>query len=71
MDMTPQSLTISWLFSLSYMLFCIYRPRAARIFVGWFFIAMGLGINAVLVFAYPDAFSMIGQEPLVPFYKPI
>jgi hypothetical protein len=53
------------------MLFCIYKPRPARIFVGLFYILMGLGVNLALVFTNPQGFVLIGKEALLPFYRPI
>lgn len=69
--MTVESVTIAWLVSVVYMLFCIYKPRPARILVGLFYILMGLGVNLTLVWRFPEAFVMIGAEPLLEIYRPI
>ncbi|MFZ5817999.1 MAG: hypothetical protein ACOY93_22330 [Bacillota bacterium] len=69
MEQNLQSVAVSWVFSVLYMLFCIYRPRPARIFVGLFYIVMGLGVNMTLVFLYPEGFAIIGQGALLPFYR--
>lgn len=71
MEISLQSVTISWAFSVAYLLFCIYLPRPARIFVGVFYIIMGLGVNLMLVLFFPEAFVMIGSEPLLAIYRPI
>ncbi|WP_235010518.1 hypothetical protein [Arthrobacter sp. SLBN-112] len=45
------------------------RPRAARVFVGIFFIIMAIGVNVVLSMAAPDQFVKLGTDgALLPFY---
>ncbi|MFZ5822837.1 MAG: hypothetical protein ACOY94_00630 [Bacillota bacterium] len=70
MVMNLESVTISWVFSVLYMLFCIYLPGPARIFAGLFYMVMG-GVNLVLVVLFPEAFVLIGSEPLLALYRPI
>lgn len=36
--------------------FCVWRPQPARIFVGLFFGAMGLGIHGALIFTNPQGY---------------
>jgi len=45
------------------------RPHGTRIFLGLFFIAMGLGVNLVLLVANPGSFVALGSHSFVPFYR--
>jgi hypothetical protein len=36
--------------------FCVWRPQAARIFIGLFFVAMGLGIHGGFILANPQSY---------------
>ncbi|MET3905231.1 hypothetical protein [Paenarthrobacter sp. 4246] len=46
---------IPWLiFCMAVLLLCLFRPGAARIFVGVFFIIMAVGVNTVLSVTAPE-----------------
>jgi hypothetical protein len=59
-----------WLtFVLLVFLFCLIKPNAARIFIGFFFLAMAIGINIVTVFVAPQSYIEMGKNALIPFYR--
>lgn len=62
---------IPWLiFCVLFLSFCIWKPLAARIFIGLFFIVMGVGVNWVLSTVAPQLFVGLGANaPLLPFYE--
>lgn len=61
---------IPWLiFCFTVLLLCLFRPGAARIFVGFFFIIMAVGVNVVLSIIAPEQFVKLGTDtPLIPLY---
>jgi hypothetical protein len=61
---------IPWLiFCIAVSLLCLFKPNAARIFVGVFFIIMAVGVNVVLSIVAPEQFVKLGTDtPLIPFY---
>lgn len=64
-------ITVSWAFVLCVLILSLARPRWARPFFGFFFIAMGLGVNLSLVIAAPHLFVEIGKNSLLPIYQPL
>ena len=55
---------------LAVLLLCLARPGAGRVFLGFFYLVMALGINVVLVFVAPDQFVALGTSaPLIPLYQ--
>ncbi|PTM90465.1 hypothetical protein C8N39_101218 [Dietzia psychralcaliphila] len=55
--------TIPWLvFCLAFLSLSIWRPRAARVFIGVFFIVMGIAVNWVLALADPQTFVGLGTD---------
>ena len=62
---------IPWLiFCTAVLALCFYRPDAARIFVGIFFIIMAIAVNIMLSFAAPEQFVRLGTDaPLIPLYS--
>src|SRR3712207_3685934 len=62
--------TLIWLvFVLVVLGVCWLKPNAARIFVGGFFILMGIGFHIVLVLADPHAYDGYSAEALLPLYR--
>jgi hypothetical protein len=56
-------------FYLAVVAVCWLWPRAGRIVVGLFYVAMAIGVNAVLVLVAPEQFVALGtSEPLIPLY---
>jgi len=59
-----------WLtFVLFVFLFCVIKPNAARIFLGFFFLVMAIGINIVTVLFDPQSYIEMGKNALIPFYR--
>lgn len=61
---------IPWLaFCCAVLALCIFKPNAARIFVGIFFIVMAVAVNGVLSILAPHLFVRLGADaPLIPLY---
>ncbi|QCO99679.1 hypothetical protein FCN77_20685 [Arthrobacter sp. 24S4-2] len=61
---------IPWLvFCTAFLALSLWKPGAARIFLGLFFILMAVAVNLVLSFVAPELFVSLGtDDPLVPFY---
>ena len=51
--------------------FCVWRPQAARIFVGLFFGAMGLGVHGGLVLTDPERYVDFAAAAPWAFYRDI
>ena len=61
---------IIWLsFTVFVLFFCLAKPGAARIFLGFFFIAMALGVNAVTIIVAPGPYAELGADSFFPFYS--
>ena len=62
---------VPWLiFCVLFLGFCIWKPLAARMFIGLFFIVMAIAVNWVLSLAAPDLFVGLGANaPLLSFYE--
>jgi hypothetical protein len=54
-------------FVLLVFLFCLIKPDAARIFLGFFFLAMAIGVNIVTVLVAPQSYIEMGKNSLIPF----
>ncbi|MCX8455981.1 hypothetical protein [Paenarthrobacter ureafaciens] len=61
---------LPWLvFCTAVSMLCLFRPNAARIFTGIFFIIMAVGVNLVLSISAPEQFVQLGTAaPLIPLY---
>ncbi|MEC5191014.1 MULTISPECIES: hypothetical protein [unclassified Arthrobacter] len=61
---------ILWLvFCTAFLALSLWKPGAARIFLGVFFILMAVAVNLVLSFVAPEVFLSLGtDDPLVPSY---
>jgi hypothetical protein len=62
---------VPWLiFCVLFLAFCTWKPLAARMFIGLFFIVMAIAVNWMLSFAAPDLFVGLGADaPLLTFYE--
>lgn len=59
-----------WLaFVALFFLFCLAKPNASRIFLGFFFIVMAIGVNIVTVLTAPQSYITLGANALIPFYR--
>lgn len=63
------ALIISSLFVLAVVLFCFLKPNAGRIFLGFFFLVMALGVNGYFTFGNPAAYLGYAGGALIPFYR--
>jgi hypothetical protein len=61
---------VPWLvFCTAFLALSLWKPEAARIFLGLFFILMAVAVNLALCFVAPELFLSLGtDDPLVPFY---
>jgi hypothetical protein len=62
---------LPWLiFCALFLAVCIWKPLAARMFIGLFFIVMAIAVNWVLSFTAPELFVGLGADaPLLTFYE--
>lgn len=56
-------------FVLVVMILCYLKPNIGRIFLGFFYIIMALGVNTVLVFTNPQSIVKMGEGSLIGFYR--
>ncbi len=61
--------TVSVAFVLAVVVFCLAKPNAGRIFLGFFYLAMAIGINIVTVIANPQSYVEMGKDALIPLYR--
>ncbi len=59
---------VSSAFVLAVVILCFARPNAGRIFLGFFYLAMALGVNGSFTFGNPQAYLDYANEALIPFY---
>src|SRR5688500_13779418 len=62
-------LLVSSVFVLAVVLLCFARPNAGRIFLGFFFLAMALGVNGSFTFGNPQAYVDYAEGALIPLYS--
>jgi hypothetical protein len=60
---------VSSVFVLAVMALCFFKPNAGRIFLGFFYLAMALGVNGSFTFANPQAYVDYADGALIPFYR--
>ncbi|WP_211331431.1 hypothetical protein [Flaviflexus salsibiostraticola] len=62
---------IPWLvFCLLFLALALWKPTAARMFAGIFFIIMAVAVNRALALVSPDLFVGLGEDaPLLRFYE--
>ena len=60
---------ISTLFVLAVVILCFVKPNAGRIFLGFFFLVMALGVNGSFTFGNPQAYLDYASGALIPFYR--
>jgi hypothetical protein len=65
--MTP--FTVWLVFCLLVLLLSLVKPNVGRIFVGFFFLAMALGVNVVMVLLNPESYIGLGANSFIPFYR--
>jgi hypothetical protein len=60
---------VSSAFVLALVILCIAKPNAGRIFLGFFFLAMALGVNGSFTFGNPQAYLDYAEGALIPLYR--
>lgn len=56
-------------FVLVVMILCYFKPGIGRIFLGFFYLAMALGVNTVIAFTDPQSVVLMGEASLIEFYR--
>lgn len=56
-------------FVLALVILGIVKPNAGRIFLGFFFLAMALGVNGSFTFGNPRAYLDYAEGALIPLYR--
>jgi hypothetical protein len=56
-------------FVLFVMILCYLKPNIGRIFLGFFYLIMALGVNTVLAFTNPQSIVQMGEGSLIEFYR--
>ena len=51
------------------LILCLAKPNAGRIFLGFFFLAMAIGVNIITVLVAPQSYVEMGKNALIPFYR--
>lgn len=59
---------VSSVFVLAVIILCFVKPNAGRMFLGFFYLAMALGVNGYFTFGNPQAYLDYTQGALIPFY---
>ena len=56
-------------FVLVVMILCYLKPNIGRIFLGFFYLIMALGVNTVLAITNPQSIVKMGEGSLIEFYR--
>jgi hypothetical protein len=56
-------------FVLVVMILCYVKPNIGRIFLGFFYLVMALGVNTVLAFTNPQSIVQMGEGSLIELYR--
>jgi len=56
-------------FVLVVMILCYVKPNIGRIFLGFFYLIMALGVNTVLAFTNPQSIVEMGEGSLPEYYR--
>lgn len=65
--MAPQLVFL--IFSLIVLAAGLWKPNATRVFTGFFFLAMALGVNLSMLLTNPGSYPQAGAQALVPLYR--
>ena len=57
------------LYSVVVIILCFFKPAAGRYFIGFFFIAMGIGVNVTFTIASPTFVADYGMDAWLPLYR--
>jgi hypothetical protein len=56
-------------FVLAVMILCYVKPNTGRLFLGFFYLVMALGVNMVLAFTNPQSVVQMGEGSLIELYR--
>jgi len=56
-------------FVLAVMILCYVKPNIGRLFLGFFYLIMALGVNTVLAFTDPHSIVQMGEGSLIELYR--
>jgi hypothetical protein len=56
-------------FVLAVVILCFIKPNAGRIFLGFFFLVMAIGVNGSFTFTNPQAYVEYASGALFPLYQ--
>jgi hypothetical protein len=56
-------------FVLVVVILCYLKPNFGRIFLGFFYLVMALGVNTMLAFTNPQSIVKMGEGSLIEFYR--
>jgi hypothetical protein len=60
---------VSAVFIMAVVGLCFWRPNAGRIFLGLFYIAMGLVVHGAFILTNPQSYVYFGQGALIPLCR--
>ena len=58
--------TVSVIFVLAVIVLCLAKPGVGRIFLGFFYLAMAIGVNIVTVLTNPQSYVEMGKDSFIP-----
>lgn len=62
-------LIVSSIFVIGITALCFFKPNAGRIFLGFFYLTMSIGVNGSFTLNNPNAYVDYAQGALIPFYR--
>jgi hypothetical protein len=62
---------ISSVFVLGVAILCTLKPNTGRIFLGFFYLVMAIGVNGYFTFGNPQGYVDYASEALIPMYRSI
>lgn len=62
---------VSAVFVLAVVAFCFLKPNGGRLFLGFFYLAMALGVNGAFVLTSPDSYTGYVAGSYWPFYRDV
>ena len=64
-------IVVSTMFVLAVVILCIVKSNAGRIFLGFFFLVMAIGVNGSFTFTNPQAYVEYATGALIPLYRDV
>ena len=62
-------IVVGAVYSLFVIVLSLLKPNAGRIFLGFFFVAMGVGVNVAFLLTQPSFVADYGREAWLPLYR--